>query len=161
MIGDRNDVMIRTGTSERSDAVLYGILRLFTSSKTERKMLKKASRTKKRDARRLKRMTGEKSRTDTLSILGGLAEYLLFGKEEFYREQAAKERRNGYRLSAFLGESPKLDRIVISSEKRARKDERFSGRTAKIAAKEDKKSEKRAARRTKRAYKRVKRYYKR
>ena len=161
MLWDKNDALIRTAAAERTDAALYGILRLFSASKTERKLLKKNARAKKRDARRIKRLTGEKSRADTIAILLGIGEYLLFGKEAFYRQEAVKERRNGRRLASRLEDIPKLERIVIHSEKRARREEKYSGRIGKIAVKEGKKNEKSAARRTRRAKRRVDRYFRR
>lgn len=161
MFGDKNDLMVRTGARERTDAAIYSILRLFSTSKTERKHLKKAARTKRRDARRLKKLSGEKSRTSAGGVLLGLAEYLILGKESYYREEAAKERSTGRSLASFLKESPGLDRIVIHSEKRAKRDERFSDRSLKITVREGKKSQKRTARRTKRAFRRVNKYFKR
>ena len=161
MTGDRNSVLVRTGSRDRSDALLYGILRILTPSRTERKHLKKAARGKRKDARSLKRLTGEKSRTDPGAVLRGLGEYFLFGKEAFYRGEAARERNSERKLAAFLKDAPKLDRVLSRSEKRARRDEKYSGRTAKIAAKESRKSEKKTARRTKRAFKRVDRYFRR
>ena len=161
MYGDKNDLLIRTGSRERNDAVLYGILRLLTSSKTERKHLKKAARGKKRDARRIRKLTGEKSRVSYGAVLSGIGKYLLFGKEAFWREEASKERKNGRLLASLLSEAPEAAKIAIRGEKRARRDERYSGRLQKIAGKEAKKNEKRTARKIKRAEKSVKRYFKR
>ncbi|MBO4407619.1 MAG: hypothetical protein J5849_07950 [Clostridia bacterium] len=161
MFLDKRDVLIRTGSRERTDAALYSLLRLLTGSKTERKLLKKSAKAARRDARRIARLTGEKSKTNVGGLLAGVGSYLLFGKEYFYREEARREHGTGKVLLRYAEETPKLAPIVIHSEKRAKREEKYAGKTAKIAAREEKTTQKRAQKRTKRAYKRAMRYYKR